>query len=553
MQKTRLDDIRVEFFHAHLAPTNCFVFLHGITGNNTATWTHNNGYSLLAYVRDTFTMSNILSIGYPSSLVSEEQFDDELTEIAVWVKDKVLGMLPRGLPIHFICHSQGGILVQLILTHVELARLTDARFSTIIDRVASISFFDTPHSGSRVASLVTSASRIIGLSNLPSRQLRGLAARNMSLAQLNASFLRFVEDRQCPILNVIAKPTIFGITVAESELRHQNVRNVRVRKGHSQICRPQTSEDEICTILEAHIATSTNRHINRLGSNRTCIIHFLDHHFLAMKGISNKEAEIGAETYNEVLRTFRMALMAFDKIIVPIASLVESEVAARIFANHRSDLLNVFSSENHRNVQDYITDSKRRIGTRYIFIPNRFEAFGMNEAIPIHLRSRSATPDILDGIRNIDIDQLLFHLKNIATDEWTLSAIRENWHNFEDSPDAEFVIPPIFERFVLDGKSDPAFFRAASQVINEYYFNSFLIDFDGWAVNPSGSCYHEFKFVDPRRVISIKDIVMKTSWRVRIPQMNELTLAEVEKLYYAEERKEFCNEFWKEVQDSLFQ
>ncbi len=494
-----------------------------------------------------------MSVGYESSYLSGENYDAGLKEIAESVKAKTLGMFPPGVPLHFICHSQGGLLAQLMLTNSAEEALLAGKYSSILDRTASVTFFDTPHSGSKVASAISAATRLIGLSSLPSRQLSELSLGNTSLAKLNAAFLDFLSIYPVSVLNLVSTNRILGISVAEAELKHSKVRTVKVPKNHSEICKPASAEDEVCFALEHHVTTTANRHFNKIGTNRTCIIHFLDHHFLKMKGVSHRESEMSANIHSDLLRTFRLALLAFDKIIVPIASLVESQIAARLFGLHQSDLFNVFSSENHKNVHDYIVDSSRRAGERYIMVPNHFEAMGLDESIRIELRTRSATPDIIEGMRNIDLDRLLHELKGIASDEWTISAIRDNWHSFESSDAAQFVIPPIFEQFVLQGRSDKGFFWTASQVISEYYFNSFLLDFDGWLVNPSGGCHHTFRYLDPRRVIDVRSVCMLTQWRTAIPGITNLPHDELVQLYYSKEREQFQYEFWKKVSASLLQ
>lgn len=433
-----------------------------------------------------------------------------------------------------------------------LIAILETNASVLANNLASITFFDTPHAGSTLASGIVSTASLLGLREYVSRQMAGLEKDAAPLKTINQTFLKIAFNREIQILNLISTARILGARVAEADLpEHPLIKTVRVSKDHSAISKPSHNHDEVCHILENFLSISNNRYTNRTIDNRTCIIHFLDHHFLMMKNIPPYVDKIHSDDRTSLIRAFRLSILMFDKVIVPIASLVESEVAAEIFGSHKKYFDSIFSSENHNNIGEYIEDSRRRIGDRYIFIPNNFEKFGFTESIPIHLRGRSATPDILRGISQVDVELFVNNIKNLLRSETEMQMIKRNWSDFAKSDAAQFVIPPIFEKFLLEGGENKALRDRLARITNEYYFDSFVKDFNGWLVNPRGGAYHTFEYISQHRIVDIVELLNRSNWRAFSSKIAQMDLSDFQDFYFSNKREYLRAEIWELYSKSL--
>ncbi len=125
------------------------VFVHGVLGNTTTTWSNGKSYwpELLTHDK-TFDGQDIYVYGYPSPQLSKTLSIDEVAENLrlVLATDGVL----RYKTITFLCHSMGGLVVRAFLVKYQ---------STVAPKVRFVYFFGTPTTGSPYATLASIVSK----------------------------------------------------------------------------------------------------------------------------------------------------------------------------------------------------------------------------------------------------------------------------------------------------------------------------------------------------------------------------------------------------------
>jgi pimeloyl-ACP methyl ester carboxylesterase len=126
------------------AASQVIVFVHGVLGDGTATWTNGQSYwpSLLA--KDpAFDGSSIYVYEYPTNLIKDTFSIDEIAE------NMRLRFEADGITSHkeivFLTHSMGGLVVRAYLL----------KYRGVTSRVRFIYFFSTPTTGSEIADLAT--------------------------------------------------------------------------------------------------------------------------------------------------------------------------------------------------------------------------------------------------------------------------------------------------------------------------------------------------------------------------------------------------------------
>ena len=118
------------------------VFVHGIYGSPSGTWTASNGkyWPALVSKDPKFADSDVYVAGYPTPYTGNK---NNVKTIAIALDQRLesAGIFSKHKQVIFVCHSLGGLIVQeLILAHPSYA-----------DQISFVLFYATPHAGSFLA------------------------------------------------------------------------------------------------------------------------------------------------------------------------------------------------------------------------------------------------------------------------------------------------------------------------------------------------------------------------------------------------------------------
>ena len=133
------------------------VAVHGLMGDPSETWKHENGKMWLKdFLVEDMPSARIMTFGYDSAVA--------LSKSVGKIEDNALSLLNQlGVerspsypavwnkrPIVFVCHSLGGIIVKkaMVLAH---ERRSEPAFKDILDNTKAMAFLSVPHKGSDVA------------------------------------------------------------------------------------------------------------------------------------------------------------------------------------------------------------------------------------------------------------------------------------------------------------------------------------------------------------------------------------------------------------------
>ncbi|KFY29287.1 hypothetical protein V493_02440 [Pseudogymnoascus sp. VKM F-4281 (FW-2241)] len=130
------------------------VFVHGLTGNREATWTHENGVFWPTLLAQDINTARIMIFGYDADIVNifgmagGNNLRNHGKSLAFKVSDRRSNCRDR--PIFFIAHSLGGLVCAQALLH---CREGDKRLEKVFQSTRGIIFMGTPHAGADLAEL----------------------------------------------------------------------------------------------------------------------------------------------------------------------------------------------------------------------------------------------------------------------------------------------------------------------------------------------------------------------------------------------------------------
>lgn len=480
-----------------------FLFIHGISGSAQSTW-QSSSYSWQNFLADEFPDSRAYGLEYSSAVfnISPSFEDENIGTIAAEAIDLIHSLDFGRLPLFVVCHSQGGLLLKAIISHAATKSVASHLISPFLETLNGVAFFATPHKGTALANPLK------WLRGLTTKQARELSPDNPMMNFTHSGFVHFARERSLQVLNLIETKKTFGLArVVNAPLSDFPESNKLVVRDHISICKPTHREDEICGLLKAFILQSIHNKRIKRGLAKNIIVHFLDHHFLAMKGVPTIALGIPPTDRKSLEVAFKLSLIVADNCIVPGSCLVDSEICAALFSRYKEYFTNIFSTENHKTLEDYITETRSTSEGLYEFKPLQLSRFKGISNISLMLRSRTATDDIMAGMTTLNFENVLRDLHFLVEDRSLLRGLDKRWSEINSDPVAEFIVPPTLEKYLLGGKTDRNVFQRIAEIVNELYFKSFIEDFDGVLLNPWGKGHHTFKYVEPEKILDMTTLL----------------------------------------------
>ncbi|SLM40558.1 Tetratricopeptide-like helical domain [Lasallia pustulata] len=235
------------------------VAVHGLQGDAYMTWEHDNGSLWLRdFLPADIPFARIMTFGYDSTVA----FSKSVAKI----EDKALELLNRlsakrsaagggtAVPIVFVCHSLGGIVVKkaLILAH---ERSSDPDYKDVLDNTKAIAFLGVPHKGSDSAWWATFAANALKGASIGTSTNTALVAdlKKDSTTLTNISKQFVDRARDLIIYTFYETEVLFGVVVVDERSALIGLPNEKlfpVNANHRMICKIPSSEshehDTVC-------------------------------------------------------------------------------------------------------------------------------------------------------------------------------------------------------------------------------------------------------------------------------------------------------------------
>lgn len=218
------------------------VFLHGLDGDARLTWgaaLQGEGYNLDLFwplwLGEDFPDAGIWSVQYDAAgskwKGSSMPIGDRATNVLELVDVSGLG----ALPLIFITHSMGGLVVKQMLQDLRTGTNVKPHWQPILAHTRGIAFFSTPHNGSLPASLLRSLWPL-----RPGLNVAELAANNPHLRKLNQWFRANIDPSKIHLLVYCEAQSVRGLRVVDegsADPGMTGVTAVPVDFDHVRICK----------------------------------------------------------------------------------------------------------------------------------------------------------------------------------------------------------------------------------------------------------------------------------------------------------------------------
>jgi len=242
------------------------IFIHGLTGSATDTWSVDGGDEFWPpWLKTDLKHISIYSIGYPASMFAKWAKDEmDIFERANNVLEHfaVKGIGSR--PIVFVTHSMGGILAKVILRKSKDSE--DEDYKRVSTSANLVIFLSTPHNGASLASI---AAAVPGTS----KHVDLLSNKTGFLQDLNEQYRAFANSRSdLATRTYYEKHRTKGVALVVSrESADPGVADApptAVDKNHFNICKPKDKDDIIYLGIRRHIGKLVDTVLESSNANR---------------------------------------------------------------------------------------------------------------------------------------------------------------------------------------------------------------------------------------------------------------------------------------------
>jgi TIR domain/Putative serine esterase (DUF676) len=261
------------------APRGSVVFVHGLSGDPFKTWQSSEAQAsfwpawLAADAADVavyvLEYDAHASTWFGRTMQLPDRATDILAELASQNLDKV--------PITFVCHSLGGLLVKQVLRIA--AEQHKPLGADIFKQTRGVVFLGTPNMGSHLANW-TDRFRVL---LRPSEATTGLAANDAYLRDLNIWYRDHCDGAGIATLVFFETKSTNGVMVVEAMSADPGLPGIRpipVDSDHTGICKPASRDTtlyrSISRFVEESFQDSKLLHRNLVGEDRQTALENID-------------------------------------------------------------------------------------------------------------------------------------------------------------------------------------------------------------------------------------------------------------------------------------
>ncbi|PMD52221.1 uncharacterized protein K444DRAFT_621365 [Hyaloscypha bicolor E] len=259
------------------------IAIHGLNGDPYKTWTSDNVIwfsQLLPQFLLDFDL-RISTFGYNSRVAfggSSFQIRDYAMQLLAQLHLKRKISNTTGVPMVFLCHSLGGIILKkfLIVAHERNSIYSDINICT-----AGVMFMGTPHIGSDVAKwtrVIRNIGNFCTFGSFRTDLLKGLESKSTELAEISAQFVE--RGKTIQIISVYEGRPLLAIipVIVERESALLNVANempLPLDADHREICRFSNPNDPRYNVVVLAVANLIKNIMVLGGSERQACLDAL--------------------------------------------------------------------------------------------------------------------------------------------------------------------------------------------------------------------------------------------------------------------------------------
>lgn len=207
------------------------VFLHGLDGNGSGTWTSKNGAFWPRWLIEDKGYLGVYVANYNTSSTKWKKSSLPIIELANEVLHLMEAEVSSEIPIIFICHSLGGLLAKQVLRRCNDSSNGDDK--NLLAQTKGIVFLATPHHGSKVANVINTLkflreTSLVNEMKSPSTTLQDLSFWfRENLQRLNINIVVFYEKKRTYVFKIVdeisADPGIVGVNPVPVEKNHIDI------------------------------------------------------------------------------------------------------------------------------------------------------------------------------------------------------------------------------------------------------------------------------------------------------------------------------------------
>lgn len=239
--------------HGCAAPAFDVVFVHGLSGDRTATWTGVQGAFWPQWIADEFREANVYLAGYDSSAFASILLGTgaSIQDVATTLADGLISRQRQAETLMLITHSLGGLIVKQMLR--RCAESADSRFQALARKVRAVVFLGTPHQGTQLASAFDGV-----LHPFKSKSSQQLAYSSAELRDLSGFFSNYAYRQKLAVRPFYETDKTNGVRVVDQVSANPNVHGaepIAVQANHVDICKPSSPQSlmylSVCELLRA--------------------------------------------------------------------------------------------------------------------------------------------------------------------------------------------------------------------------------------------------------------------------------------------------------------
>lgn len=224
------------------------IYIHGLGGEASETWKGCNGFYWPQELANELNTVEVWTLNYNASPIKKTlSLPDLATNIIAHLESVEVG----SIPIVFICHSLGGLLVKQILRNCSDRQDESHK---IYDNTKGIVFLATPHAGSLVATGLSKISPING-----SSLFKALDWNDSHLNDLNLWFRDNYKQDVAVYYETLPTMGVIVVDANSSDPGMGGVRPTPMEADHIVICKPTSNSDLIYTHTKRFIERALSK------------------------------------------------------------------------------------------------------------------------------------------------------------------------------------------------------------------------------------------------------------------------------------------------------